>query len=227
MRPVAGFLPGASSILTYYDATRASSPGGATVVGSEQRQLGADLALDSIYVFGWPYGAIGAAGNVARGTARGGASGLLRSSGREAVLAPKTLLYDASLPRSAYYVGQQMKYAGSNLSPRNLRTTFRNRGDLTRNVGTGLKEESFEEFAVEYPAEQFVPYAFGVTDSYSLVPTTWGDAAIPGASAGGFGLLQGAGSRRYRDGAAGPGARRPSLRSGEPPAQRRGQPRRL
>ena len=62
-----------------------------------------------------------------------------------------------------------------------------------------MKEESFEEFAVEYPAEQFVPYAFGVTDSYSLVPTSFGDAAIPGASAGGFGLLQGAGTRRYRD----------------------------
>ena len=72
-------VPGASTLIKLSDIQHPGSAGGSQITGREWREFGSEALVDSVYVFGWPYGAI----NLARGIGTAAAKGGLRAAGRQ------------------------------------------------------------------------------------------------------------------------------------------------
>lgn len=198
-KPWVSAVPGAGTLITAYDIQHPSSAEGEDITGREWRQLGSAATVDSVYLFGFPHGAA----NLGRGLGTAAIRGSAGGAWRTAVRAPRTLLYDASLPVVAKEVGRQ----GLTIV-RNPVASFRGSGRPTLR---GLRNEFGEEFLVEYPIETLAPHAWRVGEKPLI---TGGEDGIlsyrPGSAwelsprqqllmagfAGSFGTLEGAGRRR-------------------------------
>lgn len=128
--PWLSIVPGASTALTAYDVTHPGSEAGTALTGQEKRDLGKDAFLDSVYVFGFPYGAINVGRGAVTATAAGARQGGLRgaTAGLGGSLTPgrtiRSLLWDASLPRVTRVVAGQHRTGAGNLA-RGPISTFR------------------------------------------------------------------------------------------------------
>ena len=206
-RPWLSIVPGVSTAFTTYDVSHPGSAGGTELTNQEWRNLGKDAFLDSVYIVGWPYGAI----NVARGVATAGVKAGSRAAVRQAIKPGnlKTLLWDASLPRVARVVAGQHRTAA-----RNLRQNFGSAMKQSpRPLLRGFREEMGEEFLVEYPLEVAAPHIFqssnrqpvwsrdkSVGENLSLgsgLAPDPGNLAFMLGSAGYFGGAEGFGGRRF------------------------------
>ena len=61
---IGGVLPGFGTLYGVASAYDPASPGGSTWTRDEKLDIGKNVALDSLYVFGWPYGALNIVGKV-------------------------------------------------------------------------------------------------------------------------------------------------------------------
>ena len=213
-KPWVSVVPGASTLIKLSDIKHPGSAGGSQITGREWREFGSEALVDSVYVFGWPYGAI----NLARGIGTAAAKGGLRAAGRQTLhmarpdRLAKTMLWEPSLPNVSRIVTRQ----GIN-TVKNLRNPLTSVGTKAMGTLKGLASETGEELLVEYPFEVAAPYIFGVADpGKPLFTGDWsnplsirpGSGLIPSEDdrkwmAGSiltFGLLEGQGARRFRPG---------------------------
>ena len=213
-KPWVSVVPGASTLIKLSDIQHPGSAGGSQITGREWREFGAEALVDSVYLVGWPYGAI----NLARGVGTAAAKGGLRAAGRQTLhmarpdRLAKTMLWEPSLPNVSRIVTRQ----GVN-TVRNLRNPLTSIGTKAMGTLKGLASETGEELLVEYPFEVASPHIFGVADpgrplftgdwsnplsvrpGAGLIPSK-DDAISMGGSAGLFGVLEGVGTRRFRPG---------------------------
>ena len=213
-KPWAQVVPGASTLIKLSDIKHPGSAGGSQITGREWREFGAEALTDSVYIFGWPYGAI----NLAKGAGMAVAKGGLRAGGKQVMhmarpdRLAKTLLWQPSLPNVSRIVTRQ----GIN-TVKNLRNPLTSVGTKWKGTAKGLLSETGEELLVEYPFEVAAPHIFGVADpAKPLFTGDWSNplSIRPGAGlipseddkkwmAGSiltFGLLEGQGARRFRPG---------------------------
>ena len=108
-KPWVQVVPGASTLIKLSDIQHPGSAGGSQITGREWREFGSEALVDSVYVFGWPYGAI----NLARGIGTAAAKGGLRAAGRQTLhmarpdRLAKTMLWQPSLPNVSRIVTRQ------------------------------------------------------------------------------------------------------------------------
>ena len=213
-KPWVSVVPGASTLIKLSDIKHPGSAGGSQITGREWREFGSEALVDSVYVFGWPYGAI----NLARGVGTAALKGGLKAAGRQTLhmarpdRLAKTMLWEPSLPNVTRIVTRQ----GVN-TVRNLRNPLTSIGTKARGSIRGVISETGEELLVEYPFEVASPHIFGVADpgrplftgdwsnplsirpGAGLIPSK-DDAISMGGSVGVFGVLEGVGARRFRPG---------------------------
>ena len=217
-KPWVKVVPGFSTMIKLNEVKHPGSELGSRISGREGRELGSEALVDSVYVFGWPYGGINIGRSVGLAAVRGGLRGGLRAGGKQALhmarpdRLAKTMLWDPSLPNVSRIVVKQ----GVN-SVRNLRNPLTSIGTKGKGTVKGLLSETGEELLVEYPFEVASPHLFGVADPEKPLftgdwsnPTTirpgsgWipsrDDAIWMGGSVGLFGVLEGVGARRFRPG---------------------------
>ena len=213
-KPWVQVVPGASTLIKLHDIQHPGSQGGSDITGREWREFGSEALVDSVYLVGWPYGAI----NLARGVGMAAARGGLRAGAKQALYMgrpdrlARTMLWEPSLPNVSRIVARQ----GVN-TVRNLRNPLTSLGTKWKGTVKESASETGEELLVEYPFEVLSPHVFGVADPRKPLftgdwrnPTTIrpGSGWIPSkddrywmaGSIGTFGLLGGQGARRFRPG---------------------------
>ena len=202
-KPYVSALPGVGTAIIATEAMAPGSPDGAGFTSREWRELASAATIDSMYLLGWPYGAVNVGRSAAAAVVRGSGQQLIRTAARS----PRALFWDASLPRVSREVGRQIGTVRQNPI-----AAVRGSG---RPVGKGIASEMGEEFLVEYPFEVLTPHVYGVADKplitggesgiFSYRPgSAWaldsGERAYLLGSAAGFGTLEGLGRRRVRPG---------------------------
>ena len=213
-KPWVSVVPGASTLIKLNDIQHPGSADGSQITGREWREFGAEALVDSVYLVGWPYGAV----NLARGVGTAAAKGGLKAAGKQTLhmarpdRLAKTVLWEPSLPNVSRIVGKQ----GVN-TVKNLRNPLTSIGTKGKGTLKGLASETGEELLVEYPFEVAAPHLFGVADpAKPLFTGDWSDplsirpgsGLIPsrddalwmGGSVGVFGVLEGVGGRRFSPG---------------------------
>ena len=181
---VGGFIPGFNTLYGVGLAYDPASPDGAKWSAGEKRGIAKDATLDSLYVFGFPYGGI----NIVRNVAQGSGRALLQHPVRHIV---KPLVWDAALPNTVQRVSGQLgslsratyQTGRSVASGRGFRSgpgAFRNKA---AGVGKGLRGETGEEL-VESPIEFGVERLFEGKGEFN-------NPILVGANIAGFGLLDG------------------------------------
>ena len=213
-KPWVSVVPGASTMIKLSDIKHPGSADGSQITGREWREFGAEALVDSVYLVGWPYGAV----NLARGVGTAAAKGGLKAAGKQTLhmarpdRLAKTMLWEPSLPNVSRIVTKQ----GVN-TVKNLRNPLTSIGTKGKGTLKGLASETGEELLVEYPFEVAAPHIFGVADpAKPLFTGDWSDllsirpgsGLIPsrddalwmGGSVGVFGVLEGVGGRRFNPG---------------------------
>ena len=213
-KPWVSVVPGASTMIKLSDIKHPGSADGSQITGREWREFGAEALVDSVYLVGWPYGAV----NLARGVGTAAAKGGLKAAGKQTLhmarpdRLAKTMLWEPSLPN----VGRIVTRQGVN-TVKNLRNPLTSIGTKGKGTLKGLASETGEELLVEYPFEVAAPHIFGVADpAKPLFTGDWSDllsirpgsGLIPsrddalwmGGSVGVFGVLEGVGGRRFSPG---------------------------
>ncbi len=213
-KPWVSVVPGASTMIKLSDIKHPGSADGSQITGREWREFGAEALVDSVYLVGWPYGAV----NLARGVGTAAAKGGLKAAGKQTLhmarpdRLAKTMLWEPSLPNVSRIVTKQ-----GVKTVKNLRNPLTSIGTKGKGTLKGLASETGEEPLVEYPFEVAAPHIFGVADpAKPLFTGDWSDllsirpgsGLIPsrddalwmGGSVGVFGVLEGVGGRRFNPG---------------------------
>ena len=213
-KPWVSVVPGASTMIKLSDIKHPGSADGSQITGREWREFGAEALVDSVYLVGWPYGAV----NLARGVGTAAAKGGLKAAGKQTLhmarpdRLAKTMLWEPSLPNVSRIVTKQ-----GVKTVKNLRNPLTSIGTKGKGTLKGLASETGEELLVEYPFEVAAPHIFGVADpAKPLFTGDWSDllsirpgsGLIPsrddalwmGGSVGVFGVLEGVGGRRFNPG---------------------------
>ena len=166
-------LPGFGTLYDVSLAYDPASPDGSRWSTDEKIGIAKNSALDSLYVSGWPFGAV----NIARNIATGGGRALLTNPGKNII---RPLFWNSSLPMTSRQIAGQVgnlgrsAYQGGNWLMRGatgqgftVAPGIRGvAGNKLVNMGRGIRSEAGEEL-VETPFEVGVTWGLTGTPEFN------------------------------------------------------------